>query len=74
VRDRTQHSNRVAAPVHIHCKHVIVSQVVSQEIRDVAAENDGRFLARLEEIPGNESFDRVRMLALCYFQDERLLV
>ena len=74
VCDITQHSQRLTAPVHVHGKHVIVSQVVAQEIRDATPENNGRFLARLEEIPGNKGFDGACVVTLRYFLDERLLV
>jgi len=72
--DITQHSYHITTPVHVHGKHVVVSQVVAQEIRDAAAQNDGRFLAGLEEIPRNERFDGAGVATPRYFLDERLLV
>lgn len=68
------YSDHVRAPVHVHGKRVIVLQVVSQKIRNTAAENDRRFFARLEEVAGNHNFKRLCILGLCDVLDDRLFM
>jgi len=60
--------------VHVCGKYGIVLEIVPQEVRHGATEHDRRRFAGLEEVAGDDAFDRPRVFALCDALDQRPLV